>query len=40
VIFHLASMITNPGKLVTFPLTVAQMAFTFAESILRLVVHA
>lgn len=33
-----ASLITNPGKIVEFPLTVAEMCFTFAQQILRLVV--
>jgi hypothetical protein len=31
-------MITNPAKLVQFPITVTQMALAFAQSILKLVV--
>ena len=33
-----AEMITNPAKLVQFPLTIAKMSFDFASSILKLVV--
>lgn len=35
---HVAEMITNPGKLIAFPLTVAKMSLDFAQSILKLVV--
>lgn len=35
---HVAEMITNPGKLIAFPLTVAKMSLDFAQSLLKLVV--
>lgn len=31
--------ITDPKKIIEFPLTVTQMALTFAQNILKLVVH-
>ena len=33
-------MITNPGQIIEFPVKIAEMCFAFAQSILKLVVHA
>lgn len=35
-----ASMITNPAKLIEFPITVTQMTFDFVSKLLQLMVHA
>jgi len=34
----IASMVTNPAKLIEFPITVTQMAFEFVTKILQLMV--
>lgn len=36
---NLTGFITDPKKIIEFPITITQMAFKFAQDILKLVVH-